>query len=365
MQCKRTHISQRNIAFLFGGPGSEHEVSCATAQSAMSQFADGYVIKPVFITREGQWILANDYVPAHDAWGLAQQLVVQTGLPQEIALDAIEKDAPYIVFIGLHGEYGEDGTVQALLEARGLPFTGSDSIASALAIDKPAVLQLLQNEGIAVPDFLELTTELSQDDILSFTGFYGYPIVVLPADQGSSVGVTIADTQDELLAGIDRAKAISKRVLLSRYIVGQEISCGVLLTDHNVLTALPPTELRVSHGHRFFDYESKYTAGEVEEVTPARLPAEVIESIQLTAKQVHRLIGADGYSRTDMVVAPDNTVYVLEINTLPGLTPTSLLPQQAQAAGISFSALLDTICRFAHRATRDHRTITVARDSDE
>jgi D-alanine-D-alanine ligase len=336
-------VESRKVAFIFGGPGHEHEVSCATAKSALPKFNAGFRVCPIFIHKDRKWVVHDGYVDPADAWEIAESLQTMPGLPADVALDEIDARAPDCVFIGLHGEYGEDGTIQAILESRGMPYTGSDADASALAIDKPKVLQLLQDEGISVPDFLELVRALGGKDAKEFIDFHGYPVVILPADSGSSIGVHLVRNQEELDSALNHAWKQSERCMISNYISGQEVSCGLLVTGKTTLIALPPTQILPSSGHDLFDFEAKYTTGETEEITPPRMDGSIIEKIQFTAKRVHQLVGADGYSRVDMIIC-DGEPYVLEINTLPGLTSTSILPQEASAVSISFSQLLTYIC---------------------
>ncbi|HEY1074743.1 MAG TPA: D-alanine--D-alanine ligase [Patescibacteria group bacterium] len=349
-------MSEKKVTFLFGGPGSEREVSVATAKSALPSFDDQFRIQPVFITPDRRWVVSENYVAPGEAWDVAMRLMTQSAVPSDIALETIETSSPDVVFIGLHGEYGEDGTVQALLEARGLAYTGSNSEASALAMDKPKVLQILQDEDLLVPEFLEVTPEVTPSDVQAFADFNGYPLVVLPADRGSSVGVTIVKQSEDLDSAIEQARTKSDRVMVTKYIAGQEVSCGLLVTDKNELTALPVTDLNPIEGHDFFDYDAKYLAGECDEVTPSRLPEDVQTNVQEIARKVHQLLGADGYSRVDMIVTPNHEVYVLELNTLPGMTQTSIIPQQAKVHGLSFSELLATICNNIDRSNEDYLT---------
>ncbi len=359
-------MTEKKVVFLFGGPGAEHEVSLATAQSALPAFEDQFLLLPVFITRDQKWVVSQDFVPASEIWPVAQKIQSEVGIPAEVALDAIEAKLPDVVFIGLHGEYGEDGTLQALLEARGLSFPGSRWEASALAMDKPKVLQLLQDEDIAVPDFLEVSQETADMDMQAFIDFHGYPVVVLPANRGSSVGVTLVRSDADLVQALKDARDQSDKILITRYIAGKEVTCGLLVTSTTDLEALPPTEIIPAAGHDFFDYDAKYNAAECKEVTPPlSLSVEAVHGVQAVAKRVHQLIGADGYSRVDMIVDEQDKIYVLEINTLPGLTATSLLPQQADAAGYSLGELLTVLCTNIDRSETDYRTVSVGGDEDE
>ncbi len=350
-------MDKKKIVFLFGGPGDEHQVSCWTAKSALPAFEAEFLILPVFITQNNTWVLGDDFVPAVKTWPMAEKLMsasVESGIPVEIALDTIEDKNPYLVFLGLHGRFGEDGTIQTLLEARGLVYNGSDAQASALAIDKPAVLELLQNENVNVPEFFEVSLTTRESDLEQFTQFHGFPVVVLPADSGSSVGVSLVKSDKELTPAIENARHFCDRALISKYIKGREVSCGVLVVSKTELIALPPTEIILGKGHTFWDFESKYKAGEAKEITPAQISDELKVKIQTIVKKVHRLIGADGYSRINTIIDENNDIFVLEINTLPGLTATSLIPREAQAYGLSLGQLLTTICRNIDRSAKDN-----------
>lgn len=336
-------LGQEKIAVLFGGSGSEAEVSCSTAKSILSALDERYLVKPVFITHIGLWVVGEKYYSQKESCRQTEGLKVQTGIPAEIALDAIEADAPKVVFIALHGEYGEDGTVQTLLSSRKLAFTGSDAIASALAFNKPRVLQLLQDEGVTTPEYLEVGTELPEEEAEEFVKYHGLPVFILPSANGSSVGVMKITKQEEFVPALIKARQEYSQVIISREVDGTEVSCGVLAVSKNEIVALPPTEIVPKKTHQFFDYQAKYEVGETNEITPARLPAETLEKIKQIALKVHHLVGADGYSRTDMIVDKDGEPHVLEINTLPGMTVTSILPREAKAYGMSFSELLTTI----------------------
>ncbi len=349
-------MRQKKIVFLFGGPGGEHEVSLSTAKSTLPSFEEQFVLLPVFISKNGLWSLDDMYVRADQAWAQAEKLMKKKGQPSEIALESIEKQEPDVVFIGLHGQFGEDGTLQALLEARGLTYTGSDSEASALAMDKPKVFQILQDEDITVPDFLEVTKETHQKDIADFINYVKLPVVILPADGGSSVNVLIIRNAKKVQSAIKKILADSDRALISKYIPGREVSCGVLVTSKTELTALPPTELIPTPKHEFFDYEAKYLPGETKEITPPEMDEDLINRMKDLAKKVHQLVNADGYSRTDMIVDEKGGIHVLEINTLPGLTATSILPQQANVFGLSFPKLLTIICTHIDQSDQEHIT---------
>jgi D-alanine-D-alanine ligase len=232
------------------------------------------------------------------------------------------------VFIAMHGKYGEDGRIQGLLDCLGIPYIGSGVLASAIGMDKLMFRQLIENEGILMPKLVK-----------------GPPCVVKPADQGSSVGVSIVRRKEDLKRAIEKARKYSERIIREEYIEGIEVSCGILGKK-----ALPVVE--ICPKNEFFDYEAKYTKGKCEEIVPAfakatagkpaRYYKNLTERIQKTALKVYQLVGCKGFARVDMIIR-QNKIYVLEINTIPGLTANSLLPKEARAAGISYPELLDRI----------------------
>ncbi len=348
----------KKIIYLFGGPGAEHAVSIAAAQHTLPSFPEQFSILPVFITKERQWVAGQEFIPGEKAWQESLALRDKKGLPADVVIDHIEVLQPDLFFIGLYGEYGEDGTVQTILETRGLLHTGSDAEASALAINKPKVLQILQDEGINVPDFLAITADSIDNDSISFCDYVGYPVVLLPAEGGSSVDTALIHNQVELAAKLKELRPKYDHLLLSKHLAGREISCGVLVTSDNKLTTLPPTEIKLPPSQPLFDYDAKYTPGKTEEITPAPLPSEIGDEIKNLAYRVHQLVGADGYSRTDFILH-NNKPYVLEINTLPGLTATSILPQQALAKGISFPELLTLICSNVDQTQAEYLTASL------
>jgi D-alanine-D-alanine ligase len=259
----------------------------------------------------------------------------KTDLAQLVA-DAPKIDAALII---LHGPYGEDGTVQGLLDLLDIPYQGSDVLGSALAMNKLVSKQMYERSGLPVPPYVVLR-QGEPVDIPGFVARLGLPVVVKPAAAGSSVGMSIVKAEDKLQAALDKALEHGATVLIEAFIDGIELTGGVLGND--TLQALPLIEIIPGASHEFFDYEAKYTAGASQEICPARVDAAITAKAQTYAKLAHRALFCKGYSRTDMILK-DNELYVLETNTIPGMTATSLLPQAAQAAGISFPELLDRL----------------------
>jgi D-alanine-D-alanine ligase len=248
-----------------------------------------------------------------------------------------------VALIILHGRYGEDGTIQGLLELLDIPYHGSGVLGSALAINKIQSKRLYEYAGLTVSPYLILDRS-DPDAQNKVRDALGFPVVVKPEHEGSSIGLSIVGDADHFQPALDLAGQYDRLVLVEKYITGTEIT-GAVLGNLNP-KPLPLVEIIPGDQYSFFDYEAKYKPGATKEICPARLNAELTEKAQDYAVRAHRALRCRGYSRTDMIVS-DNEAYVLETNTIPGMTATSLYPQAAAAAGISFSELLDRLIELA------------------
>jgi D-alanine-D-alanine ligase len=244
-------------------------------------------------------------------------------------------------FIALHGRLGEDGSVQGLLEVMGLPYTGSGVLASALCMDKTVANQVMRWAGLLVPDWEEITGSDS-DQAEALTVRLGLPLVVKPVREGSTVGLTIAGNVDEVATGIVEAGRYDPRVLVQRFIAGTEITVGVLSTPD--ITVLPTLE--ITYENPTYDYDAKYTAGKSHHIIPARISPAAQDAAAGAARRAFELLGCDGMARVDMIVE-DEKPWILEVNTIPGLTALSLLPDAARAGGFSFEDFCDGQVRHA------------------
>jgi D-alanine-D-alanine ligase len=260
-------------------------------------------------------------------------------------LDRLVREAPEIdaALVIMHGRGGEDGSLQGLLDLLDIPYQGSGILGSALGMNKELSKILYRQAGLKVPQALFFTQAEapSADDIAARLGL---PVVIKPVNEGSSIGVTKAATVAELAAGLAAAFAYDTRVLAEQWVTGTEITGGVLGNDR--LTALPLVEIIPSESYAFFDYEAKYKPGASHEICPARVDEHLTKKAQICALAAHRALQCRGYSRTDMIVK-DGEVYVLETNTIPGMTATSLFPQAAKAMGLEFPQLLDKLIELA------------------
>jgi len=301
------------VALLAGGKSAEREVSLKSGEQVF-QALD-----------KGRYEVLR-YDPRDD-------------LPQ-LAQDAAKIDAALII---LHGRLGEDGTIQGLLESLGIPYQGSGVLGSALAMNKILSKQMYIQAGLPVAPHIILDRRTAHD-IDAIPGALKLPVVVKPEHEGSSIGLSIVRNESDLSKALELAWRFDRRCMLEQFIPGVEVTCGVLGND--ALEALPLVEIIPGEGYEFFDYQAKYTPGASTEICPARLPAEITRRAQEYGVRAHQALCCRGYSRTDMIVSGEE-ICILETNTIPGMTQTSLFPQAAAAAGLSFSALLDRLIDLA------------------
>jgi len=249
------------------------------------------------------------------------------------------------VFNALHGRFGEDGTVQGMLELLGLPYTGSSVLASALCMDKARANEMMAGAGLHVPEFeeLEIKEGVAADVVERLVGRYGRPLVVKPVREGSTIGITIAQDAEQLASGLVLAARYDRRVLVQRFQSGTEITVGVLATPD--LQVLPTLE--IVSDNPVYDYDAKYTAGKSHHIIPARIPEAAQAASAQAAGRAFTLLGCSGMARVDIIVDGSGTPWLLEVNTVPGLTALSLLPDAARAAGIEFDQLVKRLVEHA------------------
>jgi D-alanine-D-alanine ligase len=251
-----------------------------------------------------------------------------------------------VALIILHGPYGEDGTVQGLLDLLDIPYQCAGVMGNAIAMNKLVSKRLYQQAKIPTPDYIALLSEkdINLNLIKEKFRFPQNPVVVKPVCAGSSVGMSIIKNEDDLDSAINLAFSHDDTVLIESYIKGIELTCGVL--GNRDAQALPVIEIIPGEGYEFFDYDAKYLPGATNEICPARIDEEIREEVQKLAVKAHKALFLKGYSRTDFMLK-DNKLFVLETNTIPGMTATSLFPQQANVAGYPFPDLLDRLIELA------------------
>src|SRR5436190_6214604 len=256
------------------------------------------------------------------------------------------------VFNALHGRLGEDGTVQGMLELLGLPYTGSGVLASALCMDKSRAGKVMAGAGLHVPEFEELEVKegVAADVVERLVSRFGLPLVIKPVREGSTIGLTIARDEDAVASGLVLAARYDRRVLVQRFAAGTEITVGVLATPE--LQVLPTLE--IVSDNPVYDYDAKYTAGKSHHIIPARIPEAAREAASEAAARAFIELGCSGMARVDIIVDAKETPWMLEVNTVPGLTELSLLPDAARAAGIAFDALCQRLVDHAVGRFRHH-----------
>ncbi len=271
---------------------------------------------------------------------------------KKLVMDADSLDAALII---LHGPFGEDGTVQGLLDLLDIPYQGAGVLGSAIAMNKRVSKKLFEAAQIPSPAYLSFSMTDTIDKSM-VTGTLGLPLVVKPSCAGSSVGMSIVKDEKNLDAAIALGFTHDDTIIMETYIKGIELTCGVLGNDNP--EALPVIEIIPGEGFEFFDYTAKYTAGATREICPARIDEAITKKAQDLAVRAHQALYLKGYSRTDMILS-DQDIFVLETNTIPGMTATSLYPQSAQVAGLSFTKLLDRLIDLAmaeHEKTKLRRS---------
>ncbi|HUE77000.1 MAG TPA: D-alanine--D-alanine ligase [Longimicrobiales bacterium] len=327
------------VAVLFGGTSAERDVSIASGAQVVRALREA-----------GHDVVAVD--TARGVLGGAEERrLLEAGVskvpPEREELDMLstgdataltrapEIDGVDVLFLALHGGAGEGGTLQALLDLVGIPYTGSGQIGSAMAMDKDITKRLARFAGIPTPDWLMAPAEEPE-----VARLLGYPVVVKPSKQGSTVGLSVVHEAAELDAAVALAFEYDDEVMLERFIPGRELTVPILGDD-----VLPVGEIITSN--EIFDYEAKYQAGMAEEIFPADIPGEVAAEARRLALETHRALKLEGFSRVDFRLDDEARLWLLEVNTLPGMTAASLVPKSAAAAGMSFPALCERICEIA------------------
>jgi D-alanine-D-alanine ligase len=357
------------VAVVFGGRSREHAVSCVSAGSVLAAIdRDRYDVVPIGITSDGRWVLAPDEpdklaitggtLPSVAATGTAVRL---PGDPTSRALTVTEPGrVPRtlgevdVVFPLLHGPYGEDGTIQGMLELAGVPFVGSGVFASAAAMDKGHMKSVLVAAGLPVGPYEVLAPRQWHRDpaagLARVRGRLRLPVFVKPCRAGSSLGITKVKSWDDLRAAVESAREHDPRVIVEEGIDGREIECGVLeAPDGSGPEASVVAEIRVRGDHEFYDFAAKYLDGATELDVPADVPAATSGRMRELAVTAFEALACEGLARVDFFLCPDGTVLVNEVNTMPGFTPVSMFPLMWQASGVDYPELVDRLVQAALR----------------
>ncbi len=312
------------VGVLRGGPSSEYDISLKTGATVLNNLSqDKYHARDIFIDKEGQWHMHGLPVLPHSA------------------LNHLD-----VVFNALHGHYGEDGKVQHILESHKIPFTGSRSYASVLGMNKIFSKEIFRKEKIKTPDSVIVSSLKNiKEKVLEIFHKFPLPAVVKPVTGGSSIGVSIVKTFDSLEEAIKCAMQYSDKVIIEEYIMGREASCGVIEDFRDKeFYSLPPIEIKSNN--KFFDYDAKYN-GASTEVILGNFTDRQKSEIERMAIEAHQSLGLMHYSRSDFIIHPTRGIFILETNTLPGLTKESLLPQSLEVVGATMPQFLEHIIGLA------------------
>ncbi|RDV09165.1 D-alanine--D-alanine ligase [Arthrobacter sp. RT-1] len=356
------------VAVLFGGRSSEHAVSCVTAAGVLGAInKDKYDVIPIGIAKSGQWVLAStdtaqwslaasslpEVAPSSDTVTLAEiggehQLIVAS--PNEVPR---ELGAVDVVFPLLHGPFGEDGTIQGLLELSDTRYVGAGVLASAVGMDKHFMKVVFEAAGLQVGPYIAVTDRQWRKDpeaVRKQVDLLGFPVFVKPARAGSSMGISKVDSLDQLDAAIEEARRHDLKLVIEAGIAGREIECAVLEgRGTDAPRTSMPGEISVSGGsHEFYDFNAKYVEDDAAALScPAEIPEEAIARVRELAAAAFDAVGAEGLSRVDFFYTPDGELIINEINTMPGFTPKSMYPQMWAASGLGYADLIDELIHLA------------------
>lgn len=340
-------MKKKKIIVLMGGKSPEHEISVISGTSVVKNLnVKKYEILPVVISKSGtRWTLTNKksllkLTDTLSLKGTDKEIVLSESKALQ-GVNSLSEKKVDLVFIAMHGPFGEDGTVQGMLELVGIPYTGAGVLTSAIGMDKITFRKIMQTENIPIPKYTVVKHGENFKNVHKV--LRRPPYFIKPYNQGSSVGASIVKKEKDLGKALKLAHKYAELALVDEYLKGMELTCAVI--GNNKPYALPVIEIVPKN--EFFDYESKYTESGAEEIVPARIPKAVAKKIQDIAVKVYKALRCRGFGRVDFILKKGKEPVVLEINTIPGLTPMSLLPKAAKAAGISYSALLDRVINYA------------------
>jgi D-alanine-D-alanine ligase len=356
-------MSKVRVAVVFGGRSSEHAISCLTAGSVMAAIdTDRYEVVPVGIARDGRWVLAS-----------GQRLAIEGGRLPEVETEGSPLALPFdragglivvepgevpralgdvdVVLPLLHGPYGEDGTIQGLLELAGVRYVGAGVFASAASMDKEFMKVVWKGAGLPVGRHVvvgDRRWRRERKRVVDEIKELGWPVFVKPARAGSSMGISRVDAEADLEAAVETAREHDPKVIVEAAIEGREIECGVLEgLDDDPPEASLPAEVRVGTGHDYYDFEAKYLDDGLRLDIPPDLPSAVIDEVRKLSVQAFEALGCEGLARVDFFYTPDGRVVLNEINTMPGCTPASAFPKMWAATGLDYPALVDRWIRTA------------------
>ena len=372
-------IKKLRVGLIFGGRSGEHEVSFCSATSIIKAInKDKYTVVPIGITKEGRWISPQDSELALQSGKIeGKSTVILLNDPSGNALirtdnnQRLDKNSTLervdVIFPILHGPYGEDGTIQGLLELANIPYVGSGVAASAISMDKDLMKTIFQQRSLPILKWMTIKRKEWQKDkekILSLIqGSFEYPLFVKPTNLGSSVGITKVHKKEELEKAIDLASSYDRKILIEEGLEEvREIECGVLGNDEPRASVLG----EVRPAGEFYDYDSKYIDGGTQLIIPAELPDDVSKKVQEIALRAFKAVDAVGMARVDFFVSKkENKIYLSEINTIPGFTSVSMYPRLWVASGMPYSELIDRLIQLALERHQDKNQNKISYDESK
>lgn len=344
-------MSRLRIAVIFGGRSGEHEVSLMSATSIISALDPAtYGITPIFITKQGKWLDATEILPQMQAGKIPdlQDMSWETWQDREIVPDPSVDQGFDVVFPVLHGTYGEDGTIQGLLELANIPYVGAGVAGSAVSMDKGIMRVLFANDGLPLLPWITVLRSVLEKDpgtvISQIEAEIGYPCFVKPANLGSSVGISKATNPASLSKALAFAAEFDRKIVIEKGLTKpREIECSVLGNDEPRV-AIPG---EIIPGNEFYDYEAKYLQDNSELIIPARLSPNQVKEVQNLAIRAYRAVDCAGLARVDFFLTQEGEFILNEINTIPGFTKISMYPKLWGASGIPFAQLVEELINLA------------------
>ncbi len=343
-------VDRIRVAVLVGGRSSEHEISCISGRSIVKALdPQRYAVQVFGIRRDGTWVaspmhdlsLLDEFGPLPRVSGHARAIPVEEALRADV------------VFPVLHGPWGEDGTVQGLLETLGIPFVGSGTLSSAVAMDKGFMKAMLAAADLDVGQFVAFSDRRWQDqreEVLADVAALGLPVFVKPARAGSSLGITKVTSADDLAAAIEAAREHDPRVIVEAAVeAAREIECGVLVDQEGRPSASRCAEIVVSAHHEFYDFAAKYLDDSATLIVPAELDEDTESAIRDMAVRAFDALACEGLARVDFFLRPDGSIVLNEVNTMPGFTSISMYPKMWEASGVDYATLVDRLVQDALR----------------
>lgn len=342
-------MTTSRVALLFGGISNEHEISCLSASSILKEInRNKFQVTPIGITKTGRWVVFAEnfnFTESESLPKIDEKLIHEKSLSGALLSPPEQLLNADVVFPVLHGAWGEDGTVQGLLELHQIPYVGSGVLASALGMNKPLMKLLFRDAGLKVSNwkaFKESEFNQNRERVLSEIAGLSYPLFVKPARGGSSVGISKVKSTPELEQAILAALKHDSYFLVEEAVTqAREIECGVL--DGIVRQVSVPAEIKVNANHDFYDYEAKYLTDGAELIVPADLSESEVAELKELALKAFDSLGCEGLARVDFFLRPNGEIYLNEINTMPGFTPISMYPRTFAATGISYPDLIDQL----------------------